>query len=42
MTASEFGEWFEIWKWAPWEEIPGPEKQAKPLDPMAFARTFGT
>ena len=33
MTAAEFGEWFEIWKWAPWEAIPGPQQEQE-IDPM--------
>lgn len=42
MTAAEFGEWFEIWKMAPWENIPEPPPEVKPLDPLAFAQTFGS
>lgn len=42
MTGVEFAEWFQIWQWAPWEMIPEPRQEAEPLDPMAFAKTFGT
>jgi len=42
LTAREFAEWFALWKWQPWEPIPEPPKEVKPLDPMAFAITLGS
>lgn len=42
MTAREFGEWFEIWKWQPWENIPEPPKEAPEMDAMAWAATVNT
>ena len=39
MTAAEFGEWFEIWKWSPWENIPGAPPKPKEMDALAWAAT---
>lgn len=39
MTAAEFGEWFEVWKWQPWENIPSPPPETKEMDALAWAAT---
>lgn len=38
MTAAEFGEWFAIWKWQPWDPIPGPqqESESREIDPFEW------
>jgi hypothetical protein len=40
LSAREYAEWFEIWKWQPWEAIPEPPPEIKPLDPLAFAKSL--
>ncbi len=37
MTAVEFGEWFAIWSWQPWAQIPAPENTVQEIDPMQWA-----
>ena len=39
MTAAEFGEWFAIWKWQPWESIPSPPSETKEVDALYWAAT---
>lgn len=39
MTAAEFGEWFAVWKWQPWESIPSPPPETKEVDALYWAAT---
>jgi len=39
MTAAEFGEWFAIWQWQPWENIPQPPPEKQEMDALAWAAT---
>ena len=37
LTAREFAEWWAIWRWQPWCDIPEAPPKIEPMDPMAFA-----
>lgn len=41
MSAAEFGEWFQMWQWQPWEAIPSPPAEEKEMDALAWAKTVG-